>query len=119
MISMKPRKPKEKFNCVYCGKSTATFCGHWKLISVGRYELKNKSIIDNCYAHLGCYLERHRRIIQLGVHPLAVYCGQIKSPKQAVDLLKIHGDIKKVKNTIKFLQNVVKEWEDLMIHNEM
>jgi hypothetical protein len=111
MIPMKSRKPKEKFNCVYCGKSTATFCGYWKLISVGRYELKNKSIIDSCYAHLGCYLERHRRIIQLGVHPLAVYCEQIKTPKQAVEILKIHGDIKKVKNTIKFLQNVVREWE--------
>lgn len=76
---MKTRKPKEKFNCVYCGKSTATFCGYWKLISVGRYELKNKSIIDRCYAHLGCYLERHKRIIQLGVHPLAVYCEQIRT----------------------------------------
>jgi len=108
---MKVRKPKEKFNCVYCGKSTANFCGYWKLASVSRYELKKKTIIDNCYAHLECYLERHRRILQVGIYPLATYCEQIRTPKQAVSLLKIHGDIKKVKNTIKFLQKVVSEWE--------
>ena len=73
MIPMKARKPKEKFNCIYCGKSTATLCGYWKLVSVGSYELKKKTIIDNCYAHLECYLKRHRRILQVGINPLATY----------------------------------------------
>jgi len=108
---IKKRKPKEKPNCVYCGKSTSTFCGYWKLVSVSRYETKKECVIDNCFAHVGCYLERHRRIIQLGINPLAVYCEEVKTVNDALSLFNIHGDIKKVKNTIKFLQNVVDKYE--------
>ena len=108
---MKQRHPKEKKNCVYCGKDSSTFCGYWKLISIGRYETKRNTIIDTCYAHIQCYLWKHRRIIQLGVNPLCIHNEVLKTPKQFIELLNLHGDIRRVKNTIKFLQKIVKEWE--------
>lgn len=109
------RKIKEKFNCVYCGKSTSTFCGYWKLISVGSYignRKKDKTTyIHSCYAHIGCYIHKHRRLIECGIIPLVTNCAEYNRPKQIVEMMKLHN-IKplKLKNTIKFWEKVIKEY---------
>lgn len=109
------RKHKEKFNCVYCGKSTATFCGYWKMVSVANYKSNNKRDkktlwIDSCYAHIGCYLKRHQKLLLTGPIPLCVDNPIYDRPKQIVEMMRLHNiKIQKVKNTIKFLERVIKE----------
>ena len=110
------RKHKEKFNCVYCGKLTATFCGYWKMISVANYLPDNKkdktTYIDSCYAHIGCYLKKYEKIITCGVIPLCVHNAVYDRPKQIVEMMKLHNSKPQhLRNTIKFLQRVIDEYE--------
>ena len=110
------RKIKEKFNCVYCGHSTSTFCGYWKMISVGSYDPNNKKVksvfIDNCYAHIGCYLKKHNKLLMCGVVPLCVNNEVYDRPKQVAEMMRIHN-IKPstLKNKIVFLKKVIKSYE--------
>jgi len=110
------RKHSEKFNCVYCGQTTSTFCGYWKMISVGTYiptiKRDKTSIIDSCYAHIGCFIHKHKRLITCGVIPLCVHNVVYDRPKQVAEMMRIHNQKPAdLKNTIKFLQRVIKEYE--------
>lgn len=109
----KLRHIKEKNKCVYCGKPVVTFSGHWKLVSMEHYKTdqKNNIQVDLCFAHLDCYLNRYKKIISVGVFPMTKACPQTRTVNQVIKLLKIHGDIKDVKEAIKFLQRVVETYK--------
>jgi len=117
MKNKEPRNIKEKHNCVYCGGSTATFCGYWRLISTQNYQDPKKPktiLVDNCYAHLQCYISRFNHTLLGGVVPMAVNCERYENnPKRVAELIKIH--IKRPKQTIKakirFLEKLLVELE--------
>lgn len=109
------RDISEKKNCIYCGGDTSTFCGYWKLISVENYDDKKKPntiFVDNCYAHIGCYVDRFRQTLISGVVPLTTHTNAYKdNPKAIAELCRIHikRPKQRIKANIRFLEKVIKE----------
>jgi len=110
MAKEKRHISEQKF-CYYCGKDTSTFCGYWRLTSTELFREKRHHALAMNYAHVGCFIEHHRRLLQLGIIPSAISCVKIDRVDRAVELFKIHGNIRKLKNTIKFLQKVLEKVE--------
>jgi len=112
------RHVKEKKNCIYCGLNTSMLMGHWKLISVSRYEDPKKPktiLIDNCYAHIGCYVQRFHHTLLTSVVPLSVGSNPYKNNVKAIaELCKIHLKRPKqiIKANIKFLEKMLREFEN-------
>lgn len=111
------RPINEKNLCMYCDGDTATFGGYWKLISVDNYsdpKGKYQKIIDTCYAHIGCYIEKHKKILLTGVVPLTTHSEVTNSPKKIVQLMKIHCVSKRrLKSNITFLNKVLEVYDSV------